>query len=214
MTRPSRTVRIPYRFRTNRKGSGFELRYPDRAKGIETARPNPFAPPPTDQECDSPAGRRSTSLWYNETQRSSRVANSNRRLSHNLRDRRWGTDDLGCGGRSPWRCLQTIRFQPMHPVRPFAQSSLPHKPHRSPITDLSSEALARRRITIAQDASRAHPLLMNTNPTERAPPRSPDELLLSDAQKAELDRRLDAYHRNPDQGSPWPEVKERIRSRR
>ena len=42
----------------------------------------------------------------------------------------------------------------------------------------------------------------------------PEELLLSEAQKAEIDRRLDAYHRNPDQGSPWPEVKERIRSRR
>ena len=42
----------------------------------------------------------------------------------------------------------------------------------------------------------------------------PGELPLSEAQKVELDRRLEAYHRNPDQGSPWAEVKERIRSRR
>ena len=41
----------------------------------------------------------------------------------------------------------------------------------------------------------------------------PGELPLSEAQKIELDRRLEAYHRNPDQGSPWAEVKERIRSR-
>lgn len=42
----------------------------------------------------------------------------------------------------------------------------------------------------------------------------PGALPLSDAQRAELDHRLEAYHRNPDQGSPWSEVKERIRSRR
>lgn len=42
----------------------------------------------------------------------------------------------------------------------------------------------------------------------------PEELHLSEAQKVELDRRLELYHRNPDQGSPWEEVKERIRSRK
>jgi putative addiction module component (TIGR02574 family) len=42
----------------------------------------------------------------------------------------------------------------------------------------------------------------------------PDEVSLTDEQKAELDRRLDAYHRNPDEGSPWGIVRERIRSRR
>jgi putative addiction module component (TIGR02574 family) len=42
----------------------------------------------------------------------------------------------------------------------------------------------------------------------------PGELPLSEAQKDELDRRLEVYHRNPNQGSPWAEVKERIRSRR
>jgi putative addiction module component (TIGR02574 family) len=42
----------------------------------------------------------------------------------------------------------------------------------------------------------------------------PEELGLSDEQKAELDRRLDAYHRDPDGGSPWAVVRERIRSRR
>jgi len=42
----------------------------------------------------------------------------------------------------------------------------------------------------------------------------PEEICLTDEQKAELDRRLDAYHRNPDEGSPWGVVRERIRSRR
>ena len=42
----------------------------------------------------------------------------------------------------------------------------------------------------------------------------PEEIALTDEQKAELDRRLDAYHQNPDQGSPWGVVRERIRSRR
>ena len=42
----------------------------------------------------------------------------------------------------------------------------------------------------------------------------PEEVGLTDEQKAELDRRLDAYHRNPDEGSPWKMVRERIRSRR
>ena len=42
----------------------------------------------------------------------------------------------------------------------------------------------------------------------------PEEVGLTDEQKAELDRRLDAYHRNPDEGSPWGMVRERIRGRR
>ncbi|HNX33832.1 MAG TPA: addiction module protein [Kiritimatiellia bacterium] len=42
----------------------------------------------------------------------------------------------------------------------------------------------------------------------------PDEVGLTDEQKAELDRRLDAYHQNPDEGSPWALVRERIRSKR
>jgi putative addiction module component (TIGR02574 family) len=42
----------------------------------------------------------------------------------------------------------------------------------------------------------------------------PEEVVLSDEQKAELDRRLEAYHQNPDEGSPWGMVRERIRSGR
>lgn len=42
----------------------------------------------------------------------------------------------------------------------------------------------------------------------------PDEVRLTDEQKAEIDRRLDAYLQNPDEGSPWGTVRERIRSRR
>lgn len=41
----------------------------------------------------------------------------------------------------------------------------------------------------------------------------PEEILLSTEQQQELDRRLDAYHRNPDAGSPWSAVRERIRNR-
>ena len=42
----------------------------------------------------------------------------------------------------------------------------------------------------------------------------PQEVPLTDEQKIELDRRLDAYHQNPDEGSPWAEVRDRIRSRK
>lgn len=38
----------------------------------------------------------------------------------------------------------------------------------------------------------------------------PGSLNLTDAQRAELDRRLEAYHQDPASGSPWNEVKERI----
>ncbi len=41
----------------------------------------------------------------------------------------------------------------------------------------------------------------------------PEQVILTDEQKAELDRRLDGYHQNPDEGSPWAMVRERIRSR-
>ena len=42
----------------------------------------------------------------------------------------------------------------------------------------------------------------------------PEAVPLSEDQKSELDRRLQAYHQNPDAGSPWSEVKERIRRSR
>ena len=42
----------------------------------------------------------------------------------------------------------------------------------------------------------------------------PESVPLTDDQKAELDRRLDAYHQDPDEGSPWGMVRERIRNRR
>lgn len=42
----------------------------------------------------------------------------------------------------------------------------------------------------------------------------PEAITLTDEQKAELDRRLDAYHLNPEAGSPWGVVRERIRNRR
>jgi putative addiction module component (TIGR02574 family) len=41
----------------------------------------------------------------------------------------------------------------------------------------------------------------------------PEEVLLTPAQKEELDLRLDAYHRDPDAGSPWSAVRERIQDR-
>ncbi len=41
----------------------------------------------------------------------------------------------------------------------------------------------------------------------------PEEVSLSAAQTQELQLRLDAYHRNPDEGAPWVTVRERIRSR-
>ena len=42
----------------------------------------------------------------------------------------------------------------------------------------------------------------------------PDPYPLSDREREELDRRLDAYRRNPEAVSPWPEVKARILGRR
>jgi putative addiction module component (TIGR02574 family) len=39
---------------------------------------------------------------------------------------------------------------------------------------------------------------------------TPEALELSDEQKAELDRRLENLEKNPDGGSPWAEVRDRI----
>ena len=41
----------------------------------------------------------------------------------------------------------------------------------------------------------------------------PESLALTDDEKAEIDRRLDAYHQNPGAGSPWSDVRDRIKSR-
>jgi len=41
----------------------------------------------------------------------------------------------------------------------------------------------------------------------------PEAVPLTQEQKKELDRRLEAYHLNPDAGSPWAEVQKRIRDR-
>ena len=42
----------------------------------------------------------------------------------------------------------------------------------------------------------------------------PESIELSEAQRMELDKRLDAYHRDPSQGSPWNIVRGRIGSRK
>jgi putative addiction module component (TIGR02574 family) len=41
----------------------------------------------------------------------------------------------------------------------------------------------------------------------------PESLALSDEEKAEIERRLEAYHQDPKAGSPWSVVRDRIRSR-
>ncbi len=41
----------------------------------------------------------------------------------------------------------------------------------------------------------------------------PEAVSLTDTQKRELDRRLDSYHKNPNAGSPWEEVRKRIQKR-
>jgi putative addiction module component (TIGR02574 family) len=38
----------------------------------------------------------------------------------------------------------------------------------------------------------------------------PEAVVLNDAQRAELERRLEDYEKNPDAGSPWPDVRARI----
>ena len=42
----------------------------------------------------------------------------------------------------------------------------------------------------------------------------PEEVRLTAAQEQELSARLDAYHKNPTEGSPWSVVRERIRAGR
>ena len=41
-----------------------------------------------------------------------------------------------------------------------------------------------------------------------------DDSRISDAERDLLDRRLEAYHRDPAAGSPWPDVKARLLARR
>ena len=40
---------------------------------------------------------------------------------------------------------------------------------------------------------------------------TPESLPVTDAQKAELDRRLEAHAQNPDEVIPWGELKEKVR---
>ena len=42
----------------------------------------------------------------------------------------------------------------------------------------------------------------------------PESIQLSEEQKIELDRRLDDYHNDPGNGSPWNVVCERIKSQK
>lgn len=39
----------------------------------------------------------------------------------------------------------------------------------------------------------------------------PEALPLTDAQRQELDRRLEAYAQNPEEGIPWDELKKKVR---
>ena len=42
----------------------------------------------------------------------------------------------------------------------------------------------------------------------------PEAVSLTPSEREEIDRRLEAYYRDPNTGSSWPEVKARILSRR
>ena len=42
----------------------------------------------------------------------------------------------------------------------------------------------------------------------------PEAVPLTDAHRKELERRIEAYHRDPDAGSPWEDVKKRVRVRK
>ena len=42
----------------------------------------------------------------------------------------------------------------------------------------------------------------------------PEAIELTDAQKAELDRRLEAHRKDPTAGAPWPVVRDRIARRK
>jgi putative addiction module component (TIGR02574 family) len=41
----------------------------------------------------------------------------------------------------------------------------------------------------------------------------PESLVLADDERAEIDRRLNAYHKDPNAGSPWSVVRNRIKNR-
>lgn len=41
----------------------------------------------------------------------------------------------------------------------------------------------------------------------------PESLSLTDEEKADIDRRLSAYHEDPSSGSPWSVVRDRIKNR-
>ena len=40
---------------------------------------------------------------------------------------------------------------------------------------------------------------------------TPESLPLTDAERQELDRRLESYARNPDEGVPWDDLKKQVR---
>jgi putative addiction module component (TIGR02574 family) len=42
----------------------------------------------------------------------------------------------------------------------------------------------------------------------------PEAIALTEAQKTELNRRLDAYHKDPTAGAPWSVVRDRIGKRK
>jgi putative addiction module component (TIGR02574 family) len=39
----------------------------------------------------------------------------------------------------------------------------------------------------------------------------PEAILLTDVERQELNRRLELYTRNPDEGIPWDELREKVR---
>ncbi len=41
----------------------------------------------------------------------------------------------------------------------------------------------------------------------------PEQITLSETQERELEARLDAYHKNPTEGSPWTVVRDRIQTK-
>lgn len=41
----------------------------------------------------------------------------------------------------------------------------------------------------------------------------PESIKLTPAERQELDRRMDAYMKNPSEGTPWPEVKKKLLDR-
>ena len=67
------------------------------------------------------------------------------------------------------------------------------------IADVLDLSVAER-IQLAED-------IWDTIPKASAAPK------ITDAQRAELDRRLEAHRKNPDAGSPWADVKARILGR-